>query len=56
MRTFLGHGKSNAADEYLKPLVPETKEVVEWVNRMLDSNDMNAWKKKPRKKSVKELP
>lgn len=56
LRTFLGHGKSNAADEYLKPLTPETKEVVAWVNRMLDSDDPGAWKKKPKKKSVKELP
>ncbi len=56
LRTYLGHGKSNAADEYLKPLTPETKQVVEWINQMLDSDDLNAWKKKPKEKSVKELP
>ncbi len=44
LRTFLGHGKSDAADLYLKPLTPQVKEVVEWVNRMLDSDDRNAWK------------
>lgn len=43
LRTFLGHGKSDAADQYLKPLTPQVKEVVEWVNRMLDSDDLNAW-------------
>ncbi len=56
LRTYLGHGKSNAADEYLKPLTPETKQVVEWINLMLDSDDLNAWKKKANKESVKELP
>ena len=48
--------KSDAADEYLKPLTPKTKRVVEWINAMLDSKDLNAWQKKPKKKSVKELP
>ena len=43
LRTFLGHGKSNVADEYMKPLTPEIKDVVKWVNQMLDSEDMNAW-------------
>lgn len=46
LRTFLGHGKSDAADQYMKPLTPQVKEVVEWVNRMLDSDDPNAWKEK----------
>ena len=46
VRTFLGHGKSDAADQYMKPLTPETKRVVDWINRMLDSNDLNAWRKK----------
>ena len=50
LRTFLGHGKSNAANEYLKPLTPETKQVVEWINQMLDCDDLNAWKKKPKRK------
>ncbi len=56
LRTYLGHGKSDAADEYLRPLTPETKRVVEWINAMLDSKDLNAWQKKPKKKSVKKLP
>jgi len=56
LRTYLGHGKSNAADEYLKPLTPETKQVVEWINQMLDSDDLDAWKNKPKNRSVKELP
>jgi len=56
LRTYLGHGKSNAADEYLKPLTPETKQVVEWINETLDAEDLNAWKKKPKKRSVKKLP
>ena len=43
LRTFLGHGKSDVADEYMKPLTPEVKQVVGWVNRMLDSEDLNAW-------------
>ena len=46
LRTFLGHGKSDAADQYLKPLSPQNKEVVEWVNRMLGSTDRNAWMEK----------
>jgi integrase len=46
LRTFLGHGKSNVADEYMKPLTPEIKDVVRWVNQMLDSDDLNAWRKK----------
>jgi len=54
LRTYLGHGKSDAADEYLKPLTPETKQVVEWINRMLDSDNLDAWKKKT--KSVEKLP
>ena len=45
LRTFLGHGKSNVADEYMKPLTPEIKDVVRWVNQMLDSDDLNAWRK-----------
>jgi len=45
LRTFSGHGKSGAADQYLKPLSPQTKEVVEWVNTMLDSEDPDACKK-----------
>jgi hypothetical protein len=45
LRTFLGHGKSDAADQHLKPLSPQTKEVVEWVNTMLGSEDPDAWKK-----------
>jgi len=46
LRTFPGHGKSNVADEYMKPLTPEIKDVVRWVNQMLDSDDLNAWRKK----------
>jgi len=46
LRTFLGHGKSNVADEYMKPLTPEIKDVVRWVNQILDSDDLNAWRKK----------
>ncbi len=46
VRTFLGHGKSDAADQYMKNLSPNVKEVVEWVNRMLDSDDLDSWKEK----------
>ncbi len=46
LRTFLGHGKSDAADEYLKPLTPATKKVVAWVNKVLDASNADAWKKK----------
>ncbi len=56
LRTFLGHGRSDAADEYLKPLTPETKEVVEWINKTLDSKELNAWKKKHKTRSLKKLP
>jgi integrase len=45
LRTFLGHAKSQVADEYMKPLSPEIKKVVKWINEMLDSNDIDAWKK-----------
>ena len=56
LRTFLGHGKSDVADEYMKPLTPEIKDVVQWVNQMLDSNDLNAWCKKLKcLKSVEKL-
>ena len=36
----------DAAGQYMKPLTPQVKEVVEWVNRMLDSDDADAWKEK----------
>jgi len=51
---LLGHGKSDAADEYLKPRTPRTKQVVAWVNKMLDSRNLDAWKKK-QKRSAEEL-
>jgi integrase len=44
LRTFLGHGKSDVADEYMKQLSPELTPIINWINRMLDSNDINAWK------------
>ncbi len=46
LRTFLGHGKSQVADEYMKPLTPKTKKFVKWVNEMLDSDNINEWQKK----------
>jgi integrase len=46
LRTFLGHGKSDVADQYMKPLTPQVKEVVEWVNKMLNSDDLDAWREK----------
>lgn len=36
LRTFLGHGRSHIADTYLKPLTPEAKPLVKWVNATLD--------------------
>lgn len=36
LRTFLGHGRSHIADTYLKPLTPEAKPLVAWVNATLD--------------------
>ena len=39
-------GKSDVADECMKPLTPEIKDVVRWVNKTLDSDDLNAWRKK----------
>ena len=47
LRTFLGHGKSQVADEYMKPLTPETKKVVKWVNEILNSSNIDEWKMKP---------
>lgn len=46
LRTYLGHGKSDAADQHMKPLTPQVKEVIEWINRMLDSDALNAWTEK----------
>ncbi len=44
VRTFLGHGKTDVADAYMKPLQPAVKKVVEWVNEMLDADDLDAWR------------
>ena len=44
VRTFLGHGKSDVADAYMKPLKPAVKKLVEWVNEMLDADDLDAWR------------
>lgn len=44
IRTFMGHGATQAADNYLKPLSPEVKTVVKWINRMLDCDDAGAWR------------
>ena len=48
LRTFLGHGKSQVADEYMKPLTPQTEKFIEWVNEMLDSDNIDDWREKPK--------
>ncbi|MBP7937540.1 MAG: site-specific integrase [Phycisphaerae bacterium] len=42
VKAFLGHGKSDAADRYMRPLTPQTRPLVEWVNRLLDTDDIEA--------------
>ena len=40
----MGHGSTNIVDQYLKPLTPQIKATVEWVNAMLDQAGPDAWK------------
>lgn len=44
VKAFLGHGKSEAADRYMQPLTPENRPLVDWVNRVLSSPDITAWR------------
>ena len=40
----MGHGNTDTVNQYLKPLTPNTKATIEWINRMLDQSDADAWK------------
>lgn len=52
LRDFMGHaGASRVTDKYVRPLPPEAKPVVAWINRMLDSSDVDCWKPAPARKS-----
>ncbi len=42
VRTFLGHGDSMMAEQYMQPLRPEIKPVIEWLTSVLDSPDLQA--------------
>lgn len=43
VHTFLGHGKSDQADRYMKPLPADMQKTVNWVNEVLQSSDALAW-------------
>jgi integrase len=47
IRSFLGHATSQMSDHYMKPLKPEYRPVIEWINWVLSSDDMMAWEDKP---------
>lgn len=47
IRSFLGHATSQMSDHYMKPLKPEYRPVVEWINRVLCSDDPMAWEDNP---------
>jgi hypothetical protein len=42
--TYMGHGHTDTVNQYLKPLTPNIKATIEWLNRMLDQSDADAWK------------
>jgi len=47
IRSFLGHATSQMSDHYMKPLKPEYRPVIEWINSVLDSDEPMAWEDKP---------